>query len=137
MDNSTLWLLVAGGLVIAELLTGTFYLLMLSLGAAAASLMAYAGGTLTSQIVTAAAVGGSAVVLWHIRQTKTNAAQDTNIHIDIGETITVEAWDAQGHAQVKHRGAQWTAIHREGASPEIGLHRIIEMQGNRLVLEKI
>ena len=137
MDNSTLWLLVAGGLVIAELLTGTFYLLMLSLGATAAALMAYAGGTLTSQIVTAAAVGGSAVVLWHIRQTKTNAAQDTNIHIDIGETITVDAWDAQGHAQVKHRGAQWTAVCRQGASPEIGLHRIIEMQGNRLVLEKI
>jgi membrane protein implicated in regulation of membrane protease activity len=137
MDNSTLWLLVAGGLVIAELLTGTFYLLMLSLGATAASLMAYAGGALTSQIVTAAAVGGSAVVLWHLRQTKTNAAQDTNSHIDIGETITVEAWDAQGHAQVKHRGAQWTAVCREGASPEIGLHRISEMQGNRLVLEKI
>jgi membrane protein implicated in regulation of membrane protease activity len=137
MDNSTLWLLVAGGLVIAELLTGTFYLLMLSLGATAASLMAYAGGTLTSQIVTAAAVGGSAVVLWHLRQTKTNAAQDTNIHIDIGETITVDAWNAQGHAQVKHRGAQWTAVCREGASPEIGLHRISEMQGNRLVLEKI
>jgi len=137
MDNSTLWLLVAGGLVIAELLTGTFYLLMLSLGATAASLMAYAGWTLTSQIVTAAAVGGSAVVLWHLRQTKTNAAQDTNIHIDIGETITVDAWNAQGHAQVKHRGAQWTAVCREGASPEIGLHRISEMQGNRLVLEKI
>ena len=32
MEYSTIWWLVAGALVIAELLTGSFYLLMLALG---------------------------------------------------------------------------------------------------------
>jgi membrane protein implicated in regulation of membrane protease activity len=137
MDNPTLWWLVSGGLVVAELLTGTFYLLMLSLGATAAALAAYAGGSLTVQIVTAAAVGGAAVVLWNVKQTPRNDAQDSNIHLDIGETVTVEAWDTQGQAQVKHRGTQWAAVCAQNITPEPGLHRIIEMQGNRLVLEKI
>jgi membrane protein implicated in regulation of membrane protease activity len=67
MDTPTLWLIVAGVLVIAELLTGTFYLLMLSLGATAAALTAYADGTLTWQLVTAALVGGGSAVLWHLK----------------------------------------------------------------------
>ncbi len=137
MDNPTLWLIVAGVLVMAELLTGTFYLLMLSLGATAAALTAYADGTLTWQIVTAAVVGGGAAVLWHLKKPLSNDAQDSNVHLDIGETVTVDAWDTQGHAQVKHRGAQWTAVCAANATPELGLHRIREMQGNRLVLEKI
>ncbi len=65
MDTPTLWLLLAGGLVIAELMTGTFYLLMLSLGATAAALTAYADGSLTWQIVIAALIGGGSAVLWH------------------------------------------------------------------------
>ena len=137
MDYPTLWWLIAGALVVAELLSGTFYLLMLSLGAAAAALMAYAGGTLTWQIVTAAAVGGAAAVVWHLKQKPSNDAQDSNIHLDIGETVTVDAWDAQGHTQVKHRGALWAAVCSQSATPEPGLHRISEMQGNRLILEKI
>ena len=137
MDNPSLWLIVAGVLVMAELLTGTFYLLMLSLGATAAALTAYADGTLTWQIVTAAVVGGGAAVLWHLKKPLSNDAQDSNVHLDIGETVTVDAWDTQGHAQVKHRGAQWTAVCAANATPEPGLHRISEMQGNRLVLEKI
>lgn len=137
MDNPTLWLIVAGLLVMAELLTGTFYLLMLSLGATAAALTAYADGTLTWQIVTAALVGGGAAVLWHLKKPLSNDAQDSNVHLDIGETVTVDAWDAQGHTQVKHRGAQWAAVCADDHTPAPGLHRICEMQGNRLVLQKI
>ena len=40
---STLWWVLAGVLVIAELLTGTFYLLMLALGSVAAAGAAHAG----------------------------------------------------------------------------------------------
>ncbi len=137
MDTPTLWLIVAGVLVIAELLTGTFYLLMLSLGATAAALTAYADGTLTWQLVTAALVGSGSAVLWHLKKPLSNDAQDGNAHLDIGETVTVDAWDAQGHAQVKHRGAQWAAVCAVGLTPEPGVHRICEMQGNRLVLKKI
>ena len=124
MDNPTLWLLVAGGLVVAELLTGTFYLLMLSLGATAAALTAYADGSFTWQIVSAAIVGGGAAVLWHLKKPLSNDAQDSNVHLDIGETVSVDAWDAQGHTQVKHRGAQWAAICTPNLTPELSLIHI-------------
>ncbi len=42
MDDSTLWWLLTGALVALELITGTFYLLMLAIGAAAAALAAHA-----------------------------------------------------------------------------------------------
>ena len=43
MADSTLWWLAAGGLIAVELITGTFYLLMISLGLVAAALAAHAG----------------------------------------------------------------------------------------------
>ena len=62
MAESTLWWLLAGGIVAAELLTGTFYLLMLALGVAAAAIAAHLGMSTTLQIVTAAVVGGGSVI---------------------------------------------------------------------------
>nr|WP_315236293.1 NfeD family protein [uncultured Limnohabitans sp.] len=140
MNNPTIWWLVAGGLVALELTTGTFYLLMLALGAAAGAVVAHAGAGFTVQVVVAAAVGGLAVVVWNAyrqRQTEPPAARETAQHLDVGETVQVDAWDAQGLAQVKHRGANWTAVNTPPSKPSPGLHRIQAIQGNRLVLEKI
>jgi membrane protein implicated in regulation of membrane protease activity len=140
MNNPTIWWLVAGALVALELTTGTFYLLMLALGAAAGAVVAHAGASFTVQVVVAAAVGGLAVVVWNAyrqRQTEPPAARETVQHLDVGETVQVDAWDAQGLAQVKHRGANWTAVNTAPSKPSPGLHRIQAIQGNRLVLEKI
>ena len=43
LDAPSLWWLTVGALVAAELATGTFYLLMLALGAAAGAMAAHAG----------------------------------------------------------------------------------------------
>ena len=43
MEQSTIWWLAAGIVVAAELLTGSFYLLMLALGLAAAAIAAHLG----------------------------------------------------------------------------------------------
>ena len=140
MNNPTIWWLVTGALVAMELTTGTFYLLMLALGAAAAALVAHAGASLTVQVVTAAVVGGLAVVLWSAyrkRQPGLAASSETDQHLDVGETVQVDAWDLQGLAQVKHRGANWTAVTSNKVTPSPGLHRIQAIHGNRLVLEKI
>lgn len=98
------------------------------------------GGGFTVQVIVAAAVGGLAVVVWNAyrqRQTEPPAARETAQHLDVGETVQVDAWDAQGLAQVKHRGANWTAVNTVPSKPSPGLHRIQAIQGNRLVLEKI
>jgi len=42
MNESTIWWLIAGSLVGIELMTGTFYLLMLAIGASAGAIAAHA-----------------------------------------------------------------------------------------------
>ena len=64
MSESTIWWLLAGAAVGIELVTGTFYLLMLAIGLGAAALAAHLGLPLTWQLVTAAVVVGGAVVLF-------------------------------------------------------------------------
>ena len=141
MALSTVWWMVTGGLMALELVTGTFYLLMLSLGAAAAALAAHAGMTLTAQIVVSAAVGGLSVTGWHLKNNRTKTQMDTSrnpdIHLDLGEIVQVTAWDDEGLTLVKHRGAQWTALLSPGQMRTTGAHRIVEMVGSRLVIEKI
>ncbi len=140
MSEPTLWWLLTGALVAIELLTGTFYLLMLAVGAVAAALAAHAGANLTTQLVLAAAVGGGAVAVWHLKRTHRSgeppAQANPNVNLDIGETVQISEWNPDGTASVQYRGAHWTAIHRTGVIPVPGAHRVAEMVGNRLLVDK-
>ena len=141
MDDSTLWWLAAGMVVIAELLTGTFYLLMLALGLAAGALAAHAGAPLTGQIFVSALVGASAVALCYLQRRRRpgdpSARAERSVNLDVGETVQVDTWQADGTAQVRYRGAQWTAISRPGTNPSPGAHRVAELVGSRLLVDKI
>lgn len=136
--TATLWWLAAGGLVIAELLTGTFYLLMLALGASAGALAAHAGLALPVQIVAAAAIGGGAVALWHLRRDRrprlTPAQANPDLNLDIGQTVHVARWHADGTARVQHRGAAWNACYAGPGTPASGQFRIQAIDGSRLML---
>ncbi len=141
MAESTIWWLCAGAAVAVELLTGTFYLLMLAVGLAAAAVAAQLGAGTVPQLLVAAAVGGGSVGGWHMRQLRRPAAPpasaNRDVNLDIGETIHVDAWNADGTATVKYRGANWTVIHRSGNTPSTGAHRVAEVIGSRLLVEKI
>jgi membrane protein implicated in regulation of membrane protease activity len=141
MAESTLWWLLAGAAVAVELLTGTFYLLMLGVGMAAGALAAHAGASLSSQLVVAAIVGGGAVAIWHVvrRRHFAGAApgSSTNLDFDAGEPVHVQAWSADNTAQVRYRGSTWTAVPAGGTPQGTGLHRVREVNGSRLVVEKI
>ncbi|MFV0681337.1 NfeD family protein [Ottowia sp.] len=137
MADSTIWWIIAGVLVVLELTTGTFYLLMLALGAAAGALVAHAGAGITVQLVVAAAVGGVAAYLGHLwrkRHPIHAAAIDV---LDVGETVQIDAWQADGTAQIRYRGAPWVAVLRPGAAQQLGTHRITELMGSRLVVEPV
>jgi membrane protein implicated in regulation of membrane protease activity len=141
MAESTLWWLLAGGAIVVELVTGTFYLLMLALGFAAAALAAYAGASSVLQTLVASVVGGGAVIVWHrVRsQNPKNlpASANPDVNLDIGETVQVDVWNPDGTAQVHYRGANWTVLHRPGNLPAAGLHRVAEVIGNRLLVDKL
>jgi len=140
MTDPTIWWLIAGSAVAIELLTGTFYLLMLALGMAAAAVAAHLGANQTLQMLVAAGVGGGAVMLWHWspanRRQELPAQANPNVNLDIGETVQIAAWNADGTADVQYRGAHWTAVHRPGVSPTSGPHRVAELVGSRLLVDK-
>jgi membrane protein implicated in regulation of membrane protease activity len=131
------WLVAAGVLVILELFTGTFYLLMIAIGLAAGALVALAGPGVPAQAIVAAVVGVLATGLLHRSRfghpARTDAQRDRNVNLDIGQRVTVPAWD-NGRARVMYRGALWDVELTHGVPPHAGEFRIVEVHGSRLVV---
>jgi membrane protein implicated in regulation of membrane protease activity len=65
------------------------------------------------------------------------AGANRDVNLDIGETLHIEAWNEDGTGTAKYRGATWTVSLRTGAASSPGLHRIVEVVGSRLVVEKV
>lgn len=140
MNQTSFWWLACGALVALELATGTFYLLMLAIGAAAAALAAQLGFGVVAQMVSAAVVGGCAVVLWHRRRDRSGLAQppaqaNPDVNLDIGQPVHVEQWDAEGLATVRHRGAAWQARYAGAGTPAPGRYQIRAIEGSCLLLD--
>ena len=139
MIDASVWWLLAGGAVALELITGTFYLLMLAIGLAAAAISAHTGLSVSGQLITAGIVGGGAVVGWHLKRENDPQPLDANsnrdVNLDIGEDVSVVAWNKDETCSVKFRGAHWTAV---AATPQdtldVGLFTIIAVHGSRLTI---
>ena len=131
------WLVAAGVLVVLELFSGTFYLLMIAIGLGFGALAALGGMSVPLQTIVAAVVGVAATGLLHRsrlgRPARGNAARDPNVNIDIGQHITVDAWQG-GKARVMYRGALWDVELGQGAQPQAGVFKIVEVQGSRLIV---
>lgn len=141
MEQSTVWWILAGLAVAAELMTGTFYLLMFACGLAAAAVAGHLGASVTSQLAIAALVGGGAVIAWHYLRGKKmvskNAEFNSDVNMDIGQTVQVDAWKADGTANVKYRGANWAAQLQEGSGSGAGTYSVEQVVGSRLILKKV
>ena len=135
-SESTVWWMLAGVLVAVELATGTFYLLMLALGCAAGALAAHGGLGGTAQVIVAVIVGAGATTFWHLRRQRApqppEAAFNRDVNLDIGGTLQVDTWQADGMARASYRGAPWTVQFVGTGPPTPGEHVIQSVQGNRL-----
>jgi membrane protein implicated in regulation of membrane protease activity len=137
-----MWFVLSGAVVILEMFTGTFYLLMIGIGLAAGGLAALAGISSALQFIVAAVVGILATfMLRHSRFGKfdtTDATRDRNVNLDIGETVTVSEWKRNDGgsttARVMYRGAMWDVELDAGATAQPGSFIIREMRGNRLIV---
>lgn len=138
--DATAWWVATGVLVLLELTSGTFYLLMLAVGTAAGALGAHAHLPFSGQLVVAALVGGAAVMLWHRRQlarpAAPRAAENPDLNLDVGGRVQVEAWGADRQAKVSYRGAAWTARFAGRGEPAPGEHVIVAVEGLQLVLDR-
>ncbi|MBI2770718.1 MAG: NfeD family protein [Burkholderiales bacterium] len=141
MAESTIWWLLAGSAVAVELLTGTFYLLMLAIGLVAGAIAAASGVAMPGQLASAGVVGGGAVLAWHLargrRAPGPAVSANRDVNMDVGESVHVDNWNADGTATVKYRGANWTVAPAPGSAQSTGTHRVREVIGNRLIVEKI
>jgi len=141
LSNASVWWIVAGVAVAAELATGTFYLLMIALGLGAGALAAHFGSTQPVQLLVSAVVGGGATALWHWRRsrqpTTAPARENRDVNLDIGEPVHVAAWAADRTARVQYRGSTWMARLQPGAPATSGEHRVAAVEGNWLVLTPI
>ncbi len=109
MDYGIAWAVVGLVLVIVELLTGTFYLLMLGIAAFGAALAAWLGFPFSVQAVVAAIVSAGGCYGVHLYRAKNKARQMPPI--DAGMPASFETWvDPKARlARVRYRGASWDA----------------------------
>jgi len=138
MPSYYVWFAAAVLLVIAEMASGTFYLLMVALGLAAGGLSALAGLGSTGQTLLAAAVAVVGIILLRRtnfgRMRRRNARADPGVNLDIGQEVDVPGWDAHRCARVPYRGADWNVELAEGGAAEPGRFRIVEIRGSTLIV---
>ncbi|WP_144146502.1 NfeD family protein [Paraburkholderia sp. BCC1884] len=131
------WWIGAGVLVVLELMSGTFYLLMIALGFAAAAIAHIAGAPVYLQFVVAALVAMAAVLLLRRsrfgRRLRKDAAHNPDVNLDIGQTLTVDAWQAR-RARADYRGAAWDIELAPGEPEDAHLYEITALHGSCLVV---
>ena len=133
MDTYLIWLLVGLALVIVELLSGTFYLLVLGVAAFGAGAVAWFGGGFAMQSIAAAALALAGAYFVHAYRAR-NAAQQM-APIDAGQPASFESWLDQGSglARVRYRGASWDArLEGEAALQPGSLVYVLATEGNTL-----
>ena len=137
MEPYLAWIIAGFLLVTVELLTGTFYLLVIGVGAFAGALVAWLGGAVLAQAVGACAValvGTGLVRQWRKSHQKSGAKDNL---LDLGQPVVLEAWTNAGGglARVKYRGASWDARIADGSRPEAGATLYVTGQdGNTLLV---
>ena len=139
MEVWLMWVIAGFVLVIAELVTGTFYLLVVGIGAFAAAVVAFAGGEALFQSFAGgiiAIVGALLVYRWHEKNHRADAGRAN--FLDRGQAVVLEGWVDENArvARVKYRGAWWDArLAKPEERPAPGTTLYIEGQeGNTLVV---
>ncbi|MBN3805441.1 NfeD family protein [Paraburkholderia sp. Ac-20336] len=131
------WWIGAGVLVVLELMSGTFYLLMIALGCVAAALAHIAGAAADAQFAIAAVVALAAVVLLRRsrfgRRKREQASRNPDVNLDIGQTLNVPAWHER-RARATYRGAAWDVELAEGEPEDAQVYEIRELRGSRLIV---
>ena len=120
MEPYVAWLILGFSLVIIELTTGTFYLLVLGVACLGASGAAALDQGMPVQVLIAALMSGIGVVLIHSYRARNSAQQMKSV--DAGMPARFEAWTDQtsGRARVRYRDASWDARVEAGAELQPG-----------------
>lgn len=137
MDTYLIWLVAGFVLVIVELVSGTFYLLVLGVAALAGGVVAYAGLPLSVQAIAASALAVVGVV-WVNRVRRASGSVKMR-SLEVGQPAAFDRWvdRAAGQARVKYRDALWDASVVGEVSGEPGeVLYVASIDGNTLKVSK-
>ncbi len=137
MDIGLAWLIAGFGLIIAELLSGTFYLLVLGIAAFAGAAVFYGGGSLGIQAAVAAVVA-LAGLAW-VQRYRKKIAPGRMRSLDVGQPASFDSWVDRNtrHARVRYRDALWDAeIVGEAAGEPGEILYVTSVNGNTLTVSK-
>ncbi len=129
------WWWVIGGiaLIIAELITGTFYLLVIGTAALLGAGVAYLHYSFEMQAVCAAVVAVAGVTL--VTRFRKNQATAPDVPLDVGQSVVLDAWinERERLARVRYRNALWDANVLDAQGVEAGRTLYItRVEGNTL-----
>jgi len=132
MDAYLFWAVAGIVLIIVEMLTGTFFLLVLGIAALAAAGAAWFGHSFWVQAVVTAAVAIVGVLL--IKRYRGKSLPASKQSLDIGQSVTLDMWisEADGLARVQYRNAQWEARVTGERPPGGKVFYIHAVEGNTL-----
>ena len=137
MEPWLAWGVLGLALVIAELLTGTFYLLMLGVAAFGAAAIAGFGQPFHVQSIVAFIVAAAGCYGVHAWRAKHSTQQMPSI--DAGMPASFENWTDAGArlARVRYRGASWDARVEgaDGLEPGTTVY-VLATDGNTLTVAK-
>ena len=134
LPHYSLWLIAAAVLAGLEMLTGTFYLLLMSMAALAGCLAALTGFSGTQQLLV---FGAFALIeaLAFVAYRRKHPAKQTDNFLDVGNTVVFKDTAPDGSWVVRYRGSDWQARPANEATRREGPLRIIKTQGNVLIVD--
>lgn len=129
------WLIIATVLLVVEITTGTFYLLMLAIAAVFAWVVHFFGASFLFQSMVFLVTSAILVTLvYRYRAQKTRMTRPTIAdELDAGEIITVHEWH-NGVGETQYRGAHWQVVldKPQEETPPAGDYRIVRLDGTRI-----
>jgi len=135
------WMGIAALALVGELLSGTFYLLIVAVGMVTAGIIAGFNLELGWQLLgCVAGIGACTFILRKfgiLRKDKQPVQSNANVNLDIGQHVQVTQWNELRQTTVTYRGAVWQAQLQAGFPPQTGLHAIAEIRGSMLILQPL
>jgi membrane protein implicated in regulation of membrane protease activity len=133
MEIYIYWFLLALVLVGLEMVTGTFYLLVVAIALAVGGLTALLTGGIAWQLLFSAITGIAGTIILR-RWKSTRPTEAPGASLDIGLPVKILKWNDNGTARVFFRGAEWDAELESADTPREGTLYIAAVRGSGLVL---
>jgi membrane protein implicated in regulation of membrane protease activity len=135
MEIYIYWFLLALVLLGLEMVTGTFYLLVLAVALAVGGLTALLTAGIAWQLLLSAATGLAGTIILR-RWKSAQASEAPNASLDVGQPVKVFKWNDDGTARVNYRGAEWDAELESADIPHDATLYIAAVRGSGLVLTR-